>query len=308
MVSELIVQAVWDWRIAAETLLGGTGAVVFILATIMSLWKPTEHRTMVKSGIIIAAPLAISAVLILMTEIGRQERMFLIFRNLNSMISTGSVFLTAFIALGLATTALLFMKWEKPMRALMVINSLIAVGVILYPGFIFGAVKAIPSWGTAVMPVLILFTSVLTGIAVITLWTAGAYFVKKGRAEQEAKSSLRSALVFTDVSIGAAALQIITVLSYLVILGRGPTLAVEAYQLVMGPLAALFWGGVVAVGLVAPLVLLPITKMSWMKGERALLLVVFASVLILVGGILLRVLILEVGVTDPLFPPEPLKH
>ncbi len=308
MVSELAVQTVWDWRIAAETLLGGTAAVVFILATIMSLWKPTEHRIMVKSGIILAAPLAISAVLILMTEIGRPERMFFIFRNLNSMISTGSVFLTAFIVFGLATTALLFMKWEKPMRALMVVNSFIAVGVILYPGFIFGAVNAIPAWGTAVMPVLILITSVLTGIAVITLSTAGAYFVKKGKAGKEAESSLRSALIFTDVSIGVAALQIITVLGYLVILGRGPALAVEAYKLVMGPLAGLFWGGVVAIGLVAPLALLPIAKMSWMKGERALLLVVFASVLILVGAILLRVLILEIGVVDPFFPSEPLKH
>lgn len=309
MVSELTaVQAVWDWRIAAETLLGGTAAVVFILATIMSLWKPAEHRTMVKSGVVLAAPLAISAVLILMSEVGRPERQMFVFRNLNSMISLGSVFLTGFIVLGLATTALLFMKLEKPMRALMVINSFIAVGVILYPGFIFASVKTIPAWGTAVMPVLILVTSILTGIAVITLSTAGAYFVKKSKAGKEAEISLRSALAFTDVTIGAAALQIITLLSYLIILGRGSTLAVEAYKLVMGPLAGIFWGGVVVVGLVAPLALLPMAKMSLMKGERALLLVVFASVLILVGAILLRVLILEIGVVDPLFPAEPLRH
>lgn len=308
MVSELAVQAVWDWRIAAETILGGTAAVMFIIATIMSIWKPTEHKTMVKTGIILAAPLSISAVLILMTEVGRPERMFLIFNNLNSMISIGSVFLTAFIFLGLATTALLFLKLEKLMRALMIVNSIIAGGVILYPGFIFGVVKAIPSWGTAIMPLLILITSVLSGIAVITLSMAGMYFITKSKAGKDTESLIRSALMFVNISIGAVVIQIIAVLSYLVTLERGSTLAVDAYNLVIGPLGGMFWGGVVGVGLLVPLMLLPIINMNLVKGERALLLVVLISVLILIGAFLLRVLILEVGVIDPLFPFEPIKH
>lgn len=299
------VQAIWDWRIVAETFLGGMGAVLFIIATIIDLWKHEEHRTIVKLGITFGVSSVILTVVILLTEIGRPERAFLIFTNSNpySAITVGSFFLTVFILLGLVTMILWLTKWKRPRLTVEVINSLVAIGVVLYPGFIFASVKAIPAWGTAAMPILVLFTSILTGVSMSAILLAGTYYIRKGGEGEKVQPILHLIPYLRDLSIGLVVLQIISVISYLIILQRGPELAIEAFQRATGPLAILLFGVVIVAGLVLPLVLLGIAKLVEERREAALTLVLLAAILILVGGLSLRLLILDIGVLHPLFPP-----
>jgi len=68
----------------------------------------------------------------------------------------------------------------------------------------------------------------------------------------------------------------------------------SGWALVYGPLAPAFWGGVVAVGILVPLA---IGLVSWRREIKWLLAV--AAILALIGALILRIVVLQAGVFEP---------
>jgi len=68
----------------------------------------------------------------------------------------------------------------------------------------------------------------------------------------------------------------------------------SGWALIYGPLAPAFWGGVMAAGI---LTLLAIGLVSWRREIRLLL--TAAAILALIGALILRIVVLQAGVFEP---------
>jgi protein NrfD len=95
---------------------------------------------------------------------------------------------------------------------------------------------------------------------------------------------------------GLKVAELIAVLALvnLAIYGGSTAARISGWALVYGPLAPAFWGGVVAVGILTPLA---IGLVSWRREIRPLLTV--AAILALIGALMLRIVVLQAGVFEP---------
>lgn len=140
---------------------------------------------------------------------------------------------------------------QKIIRFLVGIGIPIAAVLHGYVGFIFGGVKANPTWSTPLMPVIFLFSACVSGISAIIL----AYIVLrkfKGRAidHECIKTCVKTLTLFFILAFAFEMLEVFSH-SYL---KSGYHHMVEG--LLNGPLATSFWLLQVKIGSVIPLIIL----------------------------------------------------
>jgi len=159
---------------------------------------------------------------------------------------------------------------------------LVAVGLLvtIYSGFLIAASPGVPFWNTALIPVLWIISASVCAISLVELFT---------HREEAVKFTTR-----VGTSLKIAELIAVLALVNLAIYGGTVAARVSGWALAYGPLAPAFWGGVVLVGVLIPL---GIGLVSWRKESRALILA--AAVLALVGALILRIVILQAGVFEP---------
>ena len=169
----------------------------------------------------------------------------------------------------------------------------IAVATCIYTGILIGIVVSRPFWNNPLLPVLFLISALSTGVG-------GLFFVTPilrsalgiGGAETDA---FLTHLESIDIILVAA--EVVIIYLYLTLVyDRAPE---AATLLLKGKLSGLFWGGFLGAGLLVPVA---IEFFSWMNREGAPqpLAPVVAGVFLLVGGFLMRLLILAAGIRSPL--------
>ncbi len=168
---------------------------------------------------------------------------------------------------------------KKIIRFLVGIGIPIAAVLHGYVGFIFGGVKANPTWSTPLMPVIFLFSACVSGIAAIIL----AYIVirkMKGRSVDHPciKTCIKTLTIFFILAFTFEMLEVFSH-SYL---KSGYHHMVEG--LLNGPLASSFWLWQVKIGSVLPLIILGVMALIAMK----------KSVYNLTAGIVSAILLLQV--------------
>jgi Ni/Fe-hydrogenase subunit HybB-like protein len=148
-----------------------------------------------------------------------------------------------------------------------------------YVGFLFGAIKANPFWSTPLMPIIFIFSAVVSGIAVIIIGYQVAMLFKGYIIDRKAVSTLCSWLwLFTIVAVSLEMLEIIT-LAY-----------EKAHEwevvkpLLAGPLAFSWLGLQVIAGSLIPLIILGVIVLldKHMDDTLTFTLSIFASLLLLV--------------------------
>ncbi|WP_300455869.1 NrfD/PsrC family molybdoenzyme membrane anchor subunit [Desulfobacula sp.] len=150
-----------------------------------------------------------------------------------------------------------------------IIRFLVGIGIPIaavlhgYVGFIFGGVKAIPTWSTPLMPVIFLFSACLSGISAIIL----AYIVIRkitGRSIDSdcIKTCIKTLTLFFILAFAFEMLEVFSH-SYL---KSGYHHMVEG--LLNGPLASSFWLWQVKICSVIPLVILGV--MAFFRMGRAM--------------------------------------
>jgi predicted membrane protein len=161
----------------------------------------------------------------------------------------------------------------------------IPVAVVLhgYVGFIFGGVKANPSWSTPLMPVIFLFSACVSGISAIVL----AYIVIrkfKGRTIDVPciKTSIKT---LTGFFILAFTFEMLEVFSHSY-LKTGYHHMVEG--LLNGPLASSFWLWQVKIGSLIPLVLLSVLILIHIKDSWYTLIAGVTSAILLLQVFIMR--------------------
>jgi Formate-dependent nitrite reductase, membrane component len=159
---------------------------------------------------------------------------------------------------------------------------LAAVGVLvtIYSGFLIAAAPGIPFWNTALIPVLWILSASVCALALTELMIH--------------RDDITKFIVRTGSGLKVAELIAVLALVNLAIYGGTTAAKISGWALAYGPLAPAFWGGVVAVGMLIPLA---IGLISWRRENKLLL--ATAAILALIGALILRIVVLQAGVFEP---------
>jgi protein NrfD len=159
---------------------------------------------------------------------------------------------------------------------------LTAVGLLItiYSGFLIATAPGIPFWNTALIPVLWMLSASVSALALAELLI---------HRDDVTKFTVRAGTAL-EVAELIAALALVNLAMY----GGTAVARSSGWALVYGPLAPAFWGGVMAAGILTPLA---VGLVSWRREIKLLL--TAAVKLALIGALMLRIVVLQAGVFEP---------
>ncbi len=280
-------QTTFGWPIAVDVFLAGAGGGVFLISFLLILMNKYVHLAGI--GTLVGPLLVIVGAVILFVDLGAKGRLHRLFYNPSSWMTRGTWLITAFILFGfaywVATQWLSVWNAEQVGMAIGVIAALLAVLVTIYPGFLLSAVKRIPLWNTAALPILFFFSSLCSGMGILLFISPLSVTAQK---------SGLFALVIGAISL--ILMQSLLIGVFLEGAGQGGSAEIKSVRLLKRPL---FIGGVMIGGLAIPLALLAYQALT----HDTIVTLVLAGVLLLAGNLVLRYCILTAGVRLPLYPP-----
>lgn len=280
-------QSIWKWPISVEGFLGATGAGAYIISAISSslgLDYSQVGTTALALGILLVA---LSAG-ILILDLGRKERALYTFRNPSSPMTVGGFFLSSFLVIAIVQLALrLFAISVNGYLAafLALLGIATAVGVLTYPGVLFGILKNMPLWNTAALPVLFLFSGLTSGGAVFTLLSLSY--------------GVRSLGMFGfQTSMVMLAIYGLTFLVYALTMRVSHLVAAKgSIQLVIrGRLSPYFWIASISVGIIIPAAIFAGSSLSAFNPEAASA----AGVCVIAGSLAMRYVLLSAAIPTPI--------
>lgn len=286
---------VWGSIIAWYLFLAGVGAGAFITSWLASRYAPQAVYTR-KAGRLLAPVVVIIGLLLLIIDarggLFHPQRFLLLIANLHSVMSWGVIFLSIFVVIALFVAAMEWIDFPVP-RVLELVGVIFALAVAGYTGVLLAVSPTFPLWNNAMLPVLFTVSALSTG--------ASAAFIAPLIARRHEFDMMmplhkaHAALPVIEVFL-VAALMFITY--YTNSAGHKSVIS-----LLCGRYAIAFWLGFVLLGLAIPLVVelrhvVHASQISTCDGEEhttssgGLNLALFACVTALIGGFLLRYLII----------------
>lgn len=282
---------VWTWPIAGYLFLGGLGAGMIIIAAVADLFFGLGY---------VFIPCALGSLLalglgsfLLIFELGRPFQFWRVFSKQKAILTFGAWMVILLVVFDILYFSFWFnmVPWSDAATfrgVVAVVCLILGCGVLLYTGIELSSMKGRVFWNTPALPLLFALSGLLVGSAANSLIIAVWPYVN------EAASSLLSLGMFLEVAVIQAVLSLLTVVLavmtlvavfvYLLMLYTSSTSGARkaAQRWLKGSYAVAFWGGLVAVGLVLPLLL---------YATDIFALHVVGALLIIVGGIVLRFLV-----------------
>jgi protein NrfD len=283
----------WTWWIVLYFFAGGIAGGAYFTSALIELIGRPEDRPVARMGYYIAFPLAIVCAIALIADLGRMERFwhmivysktFLPWPKWDSPISVGSYallffslfsflsFLDALVETGRLKWAPLRLKYNStPRKIYAILGGLNGFFLASYTGVLL-ATTHLPVWATnPLLGALFLASAASTGMAAIALGLALSR-QKLGEPVEKLKQADSFAMI----------VEIVLLVAFVALLGAA------AQSILAGVNGLLLIGGTVVLGLLIPLVI-------HFQGARLRNLTLLASVLVLVGGLLMRTVLVMGG-------------
>jgi len=299
-------QKEWKEIIAIYLYLAGMGAGSFVIGTLIQWMGAKSNPSFLPSIDLFGYVLNLSRVPILwgpiMVAIGtpflildlgiKWRFMYACLNPRTSWVARGFIILSVFIILGLALLAksVLPFKWLHAESGLWLIPEMItfafAFGTALYTGVLLKATKSIPLWNTNLLPLLFLVSALSTGSMAIILSTLGTGLFSHDAGALKVLMGGEQILVVIEGIV----LYLFLSRSY-----RASEQGKDSVRLLLfGEMRLIFWGGIVILGFIFPVILEGIA--SLFPGNVVLMFV--AGILLLCGGFFLRLGVLHAGIKD----------
>lgn len=262
----------WHLLIVWYFFIGGIAGGAYFTAAIADNFGGPRDRSVVRIGYTLALLLIGLCGILLILDLGTPSRFLNMLGHFKfwDPMSIGAWMLGVFGAFAFVSSALAWFGGEGTAllrRRVSLVGTIFGFFLAGYTGVLLSA-TALPFWSEArLMGALFLASGASTGMAAISLLlflsgeSAGEGFRKVKRADKY-----------------AMILELLILAAFLGLLGSA------AAPITSGHLSTLFWGGLVVAGLLLPLVL-------DIAGHRVKILGGLAAVLVLVGGFLLRYVI-----------------
>lgn len=284
------VQTHWGGLVAGYIFLAGLGAGTFLISFLMlSMGKFSDPA---RIGVFAGPVLVSIGAFLLLVDLGSPSRFFRLFTTpatwRRSWLVRGSYILGFFILLALAYAMLPWLPLAQPpawVPALGIAAAIFALLVLVEPGLLLAVNNSIPLWNTSALPALFAFSGLSTGLAVLMLISAASSW----------PIGVDGFHLLANTNSAVLVLFVIVLASYLEIVRQAGQTAATSVQLLLSP--RFIWGGIVA-GILLPLVML---VWSATVSDPATLRVLgaAASILILIGGLLLRLGVVKSGLRLP---------
>jgi formate-dependent nitrite reductase membrane component NrfD len=169
----------------------------------------------------------------------------------------------------------------------MILAGIFCVMTAVYCGFAMSYCKSVPFWNTGLLPFVFLIMGVADGLALII----GVGLISGEELVGAAESITRILLIVNAFLI----------ITYLVNANyQSSTAELSVKELVKGHVAWVFWGGIVLLGILVPLVISVATYFANTEASTGLL--VFAICCHTVGAFSLKYGVLKVGIYRPILP------
>ena len=209
-------------------------------------------------------------------------RMFM--RPGSSWISRGFIFIMLFIAL--TAVSLILVQWfpdaKTAITTFKILAGVFAFAQSIYTGFAVSYVSAIKLWNSAILPILFVVCGFSGGLAILLGISLG------GDQVTAIENVTRVTL------IGFAVILIV----YLWNATYSSAVAKDAVTRLMGgAIGAIFWTGVVVLGVLIPV---GVSVGTYFSGEASSALLLTAVIAEVIGGLSLRYVILKGGIYLPL--------
>jgi formate-dependent nitrite reductase membrane component NrfD len=278
----------WPFLIDVYFFLGGLAGGAFVIATVAALLDAERFRDVTRVGYYLALVALIPCPIILIVDLGVPTRfMNMMFRfNPTSPMSMGAWALLGFSACAFLAALMTLLedagkvgRLGRPKLLVGLVGAFFGFFLAAYPGVLLGA-TARPLWieGHA-LGALFLAVGASTGAAAIAL-----LLMLVGRRSAAGMGAVRTVLVL------ALIVQLLSVVAFVVsVQMSGSVAAARALAtLTSGQFKLTFWLGAILVGCVLPLL---IGVVAW----RSVGLTALASLLVLVGGFLVKFVIMAAG-------------
>ena len=288
----------WAWYyIALYFFIAGTASGAYFIGSMEELFGGKKQREISRSAYYIAFPLLMLIPIPLIADLGRPERFWHLFFyakdgvpyiNLQSPMSVGSWVLLAFSGFALLSFLDNLVE-EKYLNFAPLAHLYNHIPRKIYA--LFGTIAGFFVAG---------YTGVLLNVTARPLWAAtspllGPLFVVSGASSGAAAIVLFMVWRKTDTNYAFKKLErfdrVVMMAELLLIAALFVLAGKYAAPLISPPLLFLFWGGVVLAGILVPLWLTWNARRSGINHGP----VISASILALVGGVLLRICLLQAG-------------
>jgi len=301
----IVPQSVWRWQIAAYLFLAGAGAGAVIVSVVGDF---LGYAVAAKIALGFGVPAVAFSTLFLISDLGHPEKFFTaVLHPSTSWISRGVFILSGLIVSG----GLVILLWVWPFGAVLdanqslraaleVITFIFAVATCTYTGILIGVIISRPFWNNPLLPILFLVSAVSTGIGGVFLFAPVASSVlgiAPGATAEFVKRLESADLILLVVEALAIYLYLALVFD------RAPE---AAGLLLKGELSGLFWGGFLGVGLIVPVAIELSAVVTHQAASQSLATLV-AGASLLIGGFLMRLLILAAGIRSPLMVRTPFR-
>ncbi|MBP2652756.1 MAG: nrfD [Firmicutes bacterium] len=277
-------QEYWGVLAIGYLFLAAMGAMMFSVAAVSDLMG-TKIVSQVNGWVSLIAVVAAGiGSLFLMVELTKIFKAYLVYARPSSIMCMGSYLLSSFLALGFiyATFFFDFIPWadlsllRKAVAGLGIIASL---GLVAYPGLELAEARGRTFWSGGGLVGLFLISGAATGLAGVII-----VLVLFGLGYNQYTATLSASLLVVLI------LQFVVLTGY--IRGIWLTGAVEAKKsaanILYGNYRIVFWGGVIALGTVIPLVLVLLSREPLSE--------VLAAVLVLFGAFCFRSIFLQAAI------------
>jgi protein NrfD len=286
---------IWHWQIPAYLFLGGLAAGILFFAGLYTiLGKEKEMPTTVKWSTFLVPFALVIGLFFLFLDLKHKLFFWKLYTNirLESPMGWGAWTLMIITPLSviwcasylkelvpswnwrfslLEKTELFVIKNRKILAWLLVIYGAI-LGI--YTGILLSAFNARPLWNTSILGPLFLTSGLSSGAATI-IW------MSKSHSERKTMSKIDLILI---------GIELFLIVHLFMGFLASTDVQIEAAKLFLGgPYTAIFWGGVVVVGLILPFIL----EVLEFRGVK--IPVAIPSLMILIGGLIFRFIMVDAG-------------
>jgi formate-dependent nitrite reductase membrane component NrfD len=289
----------WGMPIIIYIFLGGLAGGAYLIAALADLCDLEEKKTIAKIGFSVALPAIIIGGLCLIGDLGRPERFYNVLRiyKFTSPMSVGVWGVITFSVFSIISFLMIhgmdenssgiwrlgyYISLVVPRKAINAIGLSVAVFLAGYTGVLLTETSR-PFWSdTPFLGALFIASGVSSAIAFIYFF----YDLKKSDENGNVELSKYKLKLVDNMAIFA---ELVIILFMLV------ELANENRLVLMSKVSGMFWIGVVLIGLVIPLILNFYSMINFRIRGKKLSKSIITPILIIVGGFLLRYVVVIAG-------------
>jgi len=272
-----IAHLAYDWMVVMYFFLGGMSAGAFLFSLVANYWQKAYKSLALKGAYLSVASLAVG-MLILLIDLGHPLRVWRLYvgSNVRSPVSWGVWFLTIFLLITFAYAYMLRKGKDDIAKKLGYVGIPFALLAATYTAMLLSSAPAAVIWHVSLLPVSFINGALISGIAVVMLFS-----ITKQNVELLSKlGKFLSILIVLEMCVA---------IGEVLILANGSIEAVAVAKiLIFGRLAFLFLGIEIFLGAIIPAVLL-------VKVKPSVLVQAVALVLALLGIYTMRYIVVIAG-------------